>query len=73
MKYIHETAEMIGISLSTLSQLIRVSFKEMSDMLEKKKEPTEDIINSCRIARQIFLKKNNTHCVRAKEREDEKY
>ena len=60
MEYMFETAKILGITLSTLSDLIGISYTEMSDIIERKLKPTDAVLKSCSTAREIFLDKNNT-------------
>lgn len=72
MDYINETRLLLGISLTQLADLFGVTYTEMSDIVDGTKQPSPKLLKSCKLARQIFLNKNDTLRVKGGDKMEKK-
>ncbi len=63
MNCVVEIKQMLGLTISQCSQLFGVSYSDMSDIMEGKKNPSDRLIQACNLAKEIFLNNNNTYRV----------
>ena len=68
MNYVIKTRNLLQLTDTQFADLVGITYSEMADILEQKIQPSAKLLKSCRIAREIFLNKNNTLCVKANKR-----
>ena len=60
MNYVKETMQLIRLKPSDFSDLMGVSYSNMDNILRGLIPPSEKLLRGCKIARKIFLSKDNT-------------